>query len=102
MVSLESIRGGGRPKAPIDSGAKAKIVGDEFTRFVMVEDHPILADAQPPESGELVGQDANVALFPDIHIIQCPTNISSYARMQLLESGNDLVGESHAEISFAS
>ena len=96
------VRGGGRPKTPVDGGAGAEKFGDEFAGLVVAKDHAIFANAQTPEPREFVNQGAHVALLPHVHVIQSPTDIPSYAWMQLVQSGNNLVGEPHYATALAS
>lgn len=93
---------GRRPEASIDGFPRSKELRDDFSCFVAAKNDAAFANAQTPEACKLTRESTHVPFLPASHINESPANILSYARMQILEGGDDLVREFQAGIALAS
>ncbi len=92
----------GRLEGPIDGFALSKKLGDDLARPIMATEDPVFADAQTPKARELARQGDQVSLPSSAYIIERAANVPPYARMEALESGDDLIRKFQAGMLLAS
>ncbi len=102
LLAGASVRSAWRSKPLVDGIASVDKLNDEFAGGVVAKDRTVLAYPQTPETGESIAQSTYVALSSVVQIIERSPDVSSHARMQFLECGDNLVREFHAGMVAAS
>jgi hypothetical protein len=83
------LRGG--PEASVDGFAWSEVLSDELSRLTVAKDDSVFSYAQTPESSKFARQHTHIPPPPGAYVIKRPADVTSDARMQPLERGNDLV-----------